>query len=484
MTLPGVDVSKSGNNLGLTAPSASRALVIGTSTQGTALTTYSFGQVGAITSALGRGPAVTAAGHILSVTPGTVDVMVTTGSVAGEVESVTSTCTSGSIGVTGTPYEAYEGSVTISKAGALGVAEFTFSLDGSTQSPAIKTAATYAMPSTGLTLSFSSSNYYIGDTATFTTSAPCMSAVDVSEMLTEYRKLSRTPTLILVAQDNLTASADVFEQVDAQLTLFDNSDIFTQAVVPTGGKDGDTGSVLTEFSSIDASEGNVIALVAERDRIAAPSPIMGQARPSVPFAYKVAARAHRNITRGHLSTMIAEVNAGPLTAVSDPTYDEFVDGEVYKSARIIAPRTFTGRSGTYTNLDTLKSTLGSDYRYWPWGVVINRAAQVVSFGLQRYVNTDVEVNTAGTGTISEADAALIEADINAQLDAALKKTLNGRGTRGLVSGVQFSVDRTNNVLSTSNMLTTTLVVPRAIVTDISAGISFASSIPVTVTATE
>ncbi len=126
----------------------------------------------------------------------------------------------------------------------------------------------------------------------------------------------------------------------------------------------------------------------------------------------------------------------------------------------------------------MKSTVGSDYLYWQWGRVINRAAQVTARALRRYVNSSVRVITDGTGYIDPRDAAVIEGYVQKQLNATIMLETNAEGTPGHASAIVFSINRATNVLTTSTLEFSVAIVPLANVSNLDGTIGFTDSIPV------
>ena len=85
---------------------------------------------------------------------------------------------------TSSPVDFYRPLITITTGGAVGTAQFTYSLDGGqTTSAVITTAATYAIPGTGLVLGFVGTST-AGDTYAFSTAGPTFSSTDLAAGLT------------------------------------------------------------------------------------------------------------------------------------------------------------------------------------------------------------------------------------------------------------------------------------------------------------
>ena len=474
------------------ASGATKALVIGPASGGIKQNTvYTFASPGDIEAAIGLGPATMAAQLMLSRAPsgfGSVDVIVSSGSVAGTqtVVSTTSpaiTFTSGSGGA----HNYFDAKVRITKDGALGTSQFQFSLDGGeTWSPELKTTASYVIPSSNLTVAMSAGSHTAGSVAhnTFTPAMP--NATDLGNCFAALESQTSTPTLILVAAEGVDPEqgAALFAPLDVALTELNSKYKYTQAVLPVGGEsklsgrtvptagEFTTGDVLTETAPLVASVGNIISVVAERASVSHPLPKMGYSLPRLPFGYVVAAEAHA------VGRDISKLLADPLSYASKPSYDDFANGTVYSPEKIVAPRTWPGEGGIFLNQFHLKSAPTSTYDIWPKGRVANRAAEVLKLALRPFINQRVRVLTDGTGRINPVDKAAIEGTVNAALRDALLNVQNGQGFLGHVSGLLFTVNGENNLLSTGLLQTTCQIVPLGYIKDIDAVITLENEIPV------
>ena len=87
--------------------------------------------------------------------------------------------------------------------------------------------------------------------------------------------------------------------------------------------------------------------------------------------------------------------------------------------------------------------------------VMNAAAQAGLAAISEYVGDDVDTKTDGTGTIDEAAAKAIEAEVIAALKRAVMQSASRSAT-----AVDAHVNRTNNILSTRELLVALSVVPK------------------------
>lgn len=167
-------------NLGVIPPSGDGVrAIIGVSSAGTPNEVHILTDPADVASVLGRGTLAQRVARHLALGGGTVYAIPATASVAG-------TITAGqgnpalAIELGGVPNAALEVVVTITKGGALGTSEFTYSLDGGdTIVGPIATAANYAIPGTPHSLTFAAGNHLLGSVARFTVTAPTASVADL-----------------------------------------------------------------------------------------------------------------------------------------------------------------------------------------------------------------------------------------------------------------------------------------------------------------
>ncbi len=112
----------------------------------------------------------------------------------------------------------------------------------------------------------------------------------------------------------------------------------------------------------------------------------------------------------------------------------------------------------------MMSSPSSDFRYWQHRRVMNIAAGTVRAAQLEYLNDDLRVNKT-TGLILEEDAKAIEAAILSAMHTTVTQP-------GLASGVSCQVDRTNNILSTSELKIRYGVIPLGYTKTITGTIGF------------
>lgn len=482
MALPGQTFTILDGGIGVASPAADKVLVVGWSSAGTANTISTFASSSAVTSSIGYGPAADMAAHILQIAGGTVDVLSTAATVASSNSSVVHTGTGTPlVSVSGTPTNEFSVIVTIVAGGALGAGTFSYSLesysDGSTATTSptltIPAGGTYAIPNTGLTLTFAPGTYVALDTYTFTSTPPIYNSTDLTAAINVLLATTTRYKFIVFAGQQATsaAGATIAGAITGYLTSLANQFRFTRAIVATGKDTSST--ILSSYASFaDARQ----MLVTSTAHVALPNTIVGRANPVVPFTVPLAARA----AKIKISTNPAWVGypGGGFPGVSFPAFDERVTGETFNNNKIVAPTTIIGQTGIFANNGLLKSATGSDFKYWQWGLVIDRACTVIYDGQEQYVNSFFRAKTDGTGSIDPRDAARVNKEVRARLQSALIDDPNDQGTTGHCSEFSYAVVETNNILSTGQLQSSARVIPFANAEQIATSIGFATAIQV------
>jgi hypothetical protein len=155
----------------------------------------------------------------------------------------------------------------------------------------------------------------------------------------------------------------------------------------------------------------------------------------------------------------ADVNRGPLVGVSirDANgnvveHDEAVTPTL-DALRFLALRTHDGYGGVYINRPILFSQTGSDFELIAHRRVMNMGKRTLRVYFIRRLNRPVRIDKA-TGYILEADALEIEGGAL----ALLRSTMLSRPS---ASDVQFTLSRTDNLLSTKTLTGTCRIIPLA-----------------------
>jgi len=475
MALPGQSLTVRDGGIGVVSAAADKPLVVGVTSSGTTDTITTYSNKRTLITALGYGPAVEAACHILDVAGGSVDVLKTAASVAAANSSVTASGGGPAVSVAGTARDFYQATVTVMLGGALGVGRFKYTLDGGqtdSETLVIPAGGSYAIPNTGLTLTFAAGTYVITETYTFTTTPATYNTTNLTAAWAVAAAVNTRWSMVLFtgrAASGATAATNAAAIAGHMLTL-ENQFRYCRAIVDAG---NDTASnVNTAFASFADAR---VMVVFSRCRVLSSANFAGWGNPLMPFAFAVAGRA----AQVRLSTSPAWHGfAGGigLNRCSAPEFDERLQGETLHNNKIVAPTSVIGYAGTYITNALLKSGAGSDFKYWQWGRVIDLTCQTIHEAQQPYVNSNVRVKLDGTGAIDSRDAARINTKVRNALKAVLLDPVNDQGFKGHVSGFDYAVDETNDVYATGQLQSDCGVVGLAQVERIATNVGFVRQI--------
>ncbi len=183
-----------------------------------------------------------------------------------------------------------------------------------------------------------------------------------------------------------------------------------------------------------------------------PKPSAALGAPKRRLLVAAAARAQREL----ISTDLARVASGPLTGVIEMSRDEFAT-QTMDNAKITTSRTMPLSQGFFLTNARMKSPTGSDFKYWQHRRIMDTACRTVAQAQVQFLSASVPVN--GNGTIDEAEAKRLEAIVTEALKVALVDPKNVEGRPSHVSDFKYSIDRTNNVLTSETLQTKVAVRP-------------------------
>lgn len=451
------------------SPAPTTGLVIGFASSGTADTVTSIANPNTLATTFDQGPMPEAAAKMLQVAGGPVLCLRTATSVAGVNSVVSQTGGGPVVTVGGVPNDKYDAKITIVAGGVLGTATFKYSLDSdNTESETITVpgGGAFLIPNTGVTATFVVGTHEAGTTHEFTSTPPMYNASDLS---TAFAAILADPTefaFIVFAGEaaDAASAATLFSAIDGHLTSLENGFRYVRSMMSAG--DDTFGNVKTSFAAVESDR---ISPVFSTGRLSSAKPFAGWASASVPLVQHAASRAASAL----ISTDLARVLSGAIDGTLSIGHDEFLDPQGLDDARISTFRTLPGRAGFFITNMRLKSALGSDFRYWQHGRVIDVTCRQTVISQQTLLSKGIRVNA--DGTIDEREAVAIEADINGALEAVLVSPLNAEGNPGHISRTAddpplYTIDRTNDILATEEIKSSVAVrplgYPKLITTDI------------------
>jgi hypothetical protein len=362
------------------------------------------------------------------------------------------------------PLDVYSPLITITTAGALGVAQFNYSLDNGVSTSGqilVPSGAIFVIPNTGLVLTFAST-FGLADTFTFTTTTASFSNANVTTGLTTLLANAATWGWVhIVGMPTSSAnSASLAAVVDAQMTVAQTAYRFVFGVVECPTAEGAT-TVNAAFASFASARTMVCAGTA-----LVGSPLTGtQLHRS--SAWPVTAR----LGAVAISEEPSFVGRGKLTYVVGLTagidWDENATPGL-DSGRFCTLRSIPGLIGTYCTRGLMMAPPGSDYDRVSRRRVMDVACATTRAALLPYLNGTVRVDTT-TGYIDERDAKVIETIATAKLKNAVVAT-------GDASGCSVILSRTANILSTRTEPVTVRVIPLAILETFNVNIGFSNPV--------
>lgn len=366
--------------------------------------------------------------------------------------------------------------LTISTAGSNGTAEFGLTRDGSSIASGVTvptTPFTYAVPGTtslvitfandtwvlNETYSFSTtttiaSDFEIGDVHSFTTTAPHYSTADLAAAFATLKSQlgTRQVRKVVFTGRNATtaAGATMFAAAATHLADLESSFYYARAIIDAG--DGTAAEFRSDFAA------------AADDRLGV---TWKKARCTVRAAFDGYASAWQSGVRAvaerwfevDLSENLGRRASGNLSWIVAVEHDEGSNQVFVETDKVITFSTLQGKIGFFITNGYLRSPSGSDFQYLDWGVTVDEMCHVVVEGQDKWLLSKLRALADGTGNLSKSDATRIEGAIKARLSAVLKEPENIEGYKGHVSDLDYTVDLTNDFLSTRQVRSTAAAVP-------------------------
>jgi hypothetical protein len=460
VALPRVKTEVKDGALGLVSPGGENVpVLVGAATAGTLNVLQSFGDLQAVKDTLTSGPLAEAAAFVLNAAGGTVYVVRVPSSVAGAAGAVTKTeatgkDSEGTLAVAGAALDAYSVRVEVMADGASlagGLATFRYALDYSSVDPSsatysptypVPTAGTFVVPGTGLTLTFADGVdaevpfLNTGDAFTFTTTAPYYSS---SEAMAGVDAALADPSnffkVHLVGQPStvsaaVTLATSLAAKLDAAALAY--RFLYGTVEVPQD-TDSNIKTGTTAFASARVELAAGFAdYVSALDR---------GGMKSVGFKASSALYSTARAALVPVAEHLGQVSRGPMSGVLRLYRDERVTPGL-DEARLTTLCTHVGRPGFFITRGRLAYSPGSDFQRVEYRRVMDVAARRLSLDAQFYLNSSVQVDSAGR--ILEEDARSIESTLASGLRLELEQP-------GQVSAVSVQVIRTDNIVSTGTL---------------------------------
>jgi uncharacterized protein DUF2586 len=496
MALPGSVINILDGGLGVTTPASSRPHVMGVFESGVLNTPTLISNQRQLKDNFGiHGPGNDVVGYILDIAGGPVVVTRVSPSVAATygAANVPSSLTP-VVGATGNsitftvatsaPKNSFQIVINIITGGLLAVTTFQYSLDGGfTFSPTTQAAASVPLGTSGVTAEFASGStgaYVAGATYANTSFAPHYASSDLTTAFVGVDASTIAFDFFVFAGEAATASAagTLFSAIATKMTAYRTSlDRYYRAIMGAG--EGIASLALTTFNALTSER---IAVLYGKFRTAPSFSVVGRGLPLMPALNAAAMRATANVMSTDLAQTSGSDKVGALPGASAPTADEYRNNQGLDDKKIGTLRTAANDVGVFITNVWLKSADGSDFQYWQHGRIMDEACKTVSQQHWQLTSSSVVTKADGTGQIAEFSAQSVEKKVQRALDNRIGSGLRGigptavDGTTGHVSDQRYQVDRTNNVLSTNQLIATVAIVPRGYLKTLTATISYKLSI--------
>ena len=454
MGIPGQTFTINDPGLGVVEPSDTIPLVLGICESGTAATMYTYSSVNDMYAAHGEGPAPEHAASELAEAGGPIRLMRIAESAAGSIGAFTQSGGGPAVSDNSSaPLDSYELVIKIITGGALGTAEMQYSLDDGRNYSAtltIPAGGSWSVPGTGIALTFAAGTYVVDETYSADTVNPIFTTTELAACATAISASDDQFSFIVLAGRIATAAAaqTLIAALDTHLATFESEFRFVSAIC-TGGDDNEA----TTKPAITNEDRKILICYGTADRNSA-KPITGLITPKMPITVDVGTRA----CQAKLSEDLGRFASGNLGQIpgASLTHGVPISHDEYRTENMDASgfttlRSYPGQPGYYITHGRIKCGVSSDFKYWQYARILDVALAIVY--TQQLAVQNASVRTNADGTIDERDAAALETKVQSALDIALMEPVNAEGTKGHVSAVSYTVDRTNNVGSSNTVQT-------------------------------
>jgi hypothetical protein len=497
MAYPGtVTITVQDGGLQLVTGGANFPLVFGVSSAGTASTLYLGNDPQAFKTAVGRGPGVDIALSCIDAVGGCF-FMKTAASVAGVNSAITATRIGTS---TGTMTVSAAGSthdfavkIRIKKTGTVGVGKFDYSLDRSnttadadrtfSEEITIPSGGTFPVPGAGFTWTFTPGGgptfFEVGDVFTGTTTCAHYNTTDlgtaVTALLASPLLTNRKIRKVCWSGNPATASAaaTLAAAIATHMSTFATSKHFARSMMD-GGSIDTSSNYLASFAAVFANS-RVAVQYGTEDRIS-PQPFAGFAIPRVSQIHSNFIRA----VRAQISENLGRVKSGPLDGVVAISNDEGKAPIFTEADKTNTFRTDPSGPGFYPTNGYLKSSAGSDFLYWDFGVVLDEGTTVFDMRLATYRNSKVSTIRV-PGQTARPIHPVAAKQMETSLNAAIAEVLRGPTVDEQPSHVEeqaATIDQTNDVFGTRIVKATWRAVPLPPMENLEATVGLTRSVAV------
>lgn len=379
------------------------------------------------------------------------------------------------LSLSGTPNDRHHIVVKVVAAGAsltANTATVKISLDGgySFSDPVlVPTTGVVAVPNTGVTIAFGAGSLVADDTYEFWTSAPLWSTGGLGTALDALHASTEDFDIVhIVGPVDATSQATIETWADA--AKVDGRDFLVLCEV----RDQAEGeSVSTWKAAIKGTTPGLQGLSSDLMDVGVSFVEAKSAlRPGLYWRRNAQSLRGPRLASIPLRESPLRVKTGPVQGLRTdglvgPVHHDLRSHADLDAARLSGVQSLVGRRGEFFFTSRSFALATSDFNEVQRIRVMNAACSAARTAIADYVGDDVELESDGTGHITEAEAKGIEAEVRAKVAAAVLNEPNNH-----VSAITVTVDRTNNVATSRTLRVAIAIVPRGSIITVSATISY------------
>ena len=165
-----------------------------------------------------------------------------------------------------------------------------------------------------------------------------------------------------------------------------------------------------------------------------------------------------------------QVNKGSLNGIYSIENNARINNNGLDDAKVVTAMTYKGKNGYFITNSWLKSQSGSDFRYIQHGKVMDLACTVTYEAQSNFLKAPLLLKASGF--LDDINAINMEEEVTSKLTDTLLSPINSGDFAGHVSNLAYSIDRTNNVASTEQLISTIYLRPLGYANVISTTLGF------------
>lgn len=453
MGIASTTLSIGDGGLGVSRQLARPPALVGCSSSGTAATVYLAASYEDAISTFGYGKLTALAAEYFGSVGGPLVMVKAASSTAGSAGSVTAVGTSTAVMTvsTATAVDDFRVKIKVVRAATL-LADVTaavkVSLDGGTtygEEIAVPVSGVLSLTNTGLAVTWADGTFVVNDTFAFTATAPIWDATALGAALDALEATTYDHEFVHVAEHVTGATVGT---LNTSISDLEATNTFRWWLAGT--RDQSSGESVSTwqgvllgtspgFSAFTSRHGAICAAFAEHDDATWGCSM----RRNVAWIIGPRLALVREVSGGAgLAEHPGRVRSGALSGIDDgDLVHDFRTLTALDTGRFMGAQSLPGRGGYYATAVT-RATAGSDFTSVMNVRLVKEAARLAVSVMQEFINDNVRTITGGKIDPRDADAA--DAYVGDRLRLDLVES-------GLASAVTVQVDRTNNVVATSQL---------------------------------